>query len=261
MRTPENQRTTTVHLRSCYEQNDFSFGNPNSLFVICLIGSCRVLPILDFFRAYNSLHGEPFELLCFDPVEMWRGPGTDIGETVTEKFKDFRFGHVDVLICESLVTCGSLNTVDSQPLNVFSTLGCAPEKLFRIPNWHQMFFYNKDVELIDPDYIAMGRDERVETLRTSMALYKSKFLKRCAKSSFPELEQWAENNWLTTRMGSSAEHVGHALSWKFFELITAAMGIEITQALKDHPFCSKGYFDVTDTVLDDIDREANGWKF
>jgi len=192
---------------------------------------------------------------------MWKGPGTDIGEIVTEKFKDYRFGKVDVLICETLVTCGSLNTLDSQPLNVFTTLGCRPEKLFRIPNWHRMFFYNKDVEGIDTAYAAMGREERVASLRMAMAVHKAKFLKRCALSSFPELEQWTEENWLTTRLGSNAEHVGGALSWKFFELIAAGMNIEITQALRDHPFCSKGYFEITDTIMDDIDREANGWKF
>jgi len=261
MRIPDGQTTTTSDLRSCYERNDFSFGNPTSLFVVCFIGSCRVLPLLDYFRAYNSLNGEPFELLCFNPVEMWKGPGTDIGEIVTEKFKDFRFPRVDVLICESLITCGSLNTVDSQPLNVFSTLGCAPEALLRIPNWHGMFLYDKEVKMFNTTYASMSREQRIESLRTFMLLYKTQFLKRCARSSFPELEQWVDDNWLTTRMGSASEHPGGALTWKFFELITAAMGIQITQALKDHPFCSKGYFDNSDTVLDEIDREANGWKF
>jgi hypothetical protein len=261
MKIPANRHITTSDLRASYKRNDFSFGNPDSFFVLCLIGSCRILPILDYFRAYNSLHGEPFNLLCFDPVEMWNGPGTDIGEIVTEKLKDFRFGHVDVLICESLITCGALNTVDTQPLNVFSTLGCSPETILRIPNWHGMRFYNREVEAVNPAFAAMSREERVGTLRTLMSLYKTKFLNRCLKSSFPELAQWADDNWLTTRLGSGAEHVSGALSWRFFEHIATAMGIPITQSLKDHPFCARGYFDNSDTILDDIDREANNWKF
>lgn len=253
--------TTTSLLRKKYAVNDFSFGNPDSFCVICLIGSCRILPILDYLRAYNSLHGNPFELLCFDPVEMWGGPGTDIGELVTEKLKDYRFGHVDVLICESLITCGALNTVESQPLNVFHTLGCAPELILRIPNWHGMRFFDVEVAQVNPAYAEMGRAERIETLRTLMALYKTKFLNRCRMSSFPELAQWVEDNWLTTRMGSGAEHVGRALSWRFFEHIAAAMGIPMTEALKAHPLCAKGFFDGSDIPLSDLDYEANNWKY
>jgi hypothetical protein len=252
---------TTGILRESYAKNEFQFGNPNAFFVICLIGSCRILPFLDYFRAYNSLNGSPFKLLCFDPVEMWKGPGTDIGEIVTEKFKNYQFGHVDALVCESLVTCGSLNTVETAPLNVFSTLGCKPEAVYRIPNWHGMRFYNKEVEAVNTAYAAMNREEKVGTLRALMALYKAKFLNRCLKCSFPELAQWADDNWLTIRLGSGAEHIGRALSWKCFELIAAKMGLELTKQLREHPFCTRGYFADSDTVLDAIDREANGWKF
>ena len=71
-----NTMITTNHLRAAYDNGSFSFGNSGASSVICLVGSCRIVPILNYLRAYNDLNGHPFELLCFNPVEMWRGVGT-----------------------------------------------------------------------------------------------------------------------------------------------------------------------------------------
>ena len=261
MMLKNNTMITTNHLRAAYDNGSYSFGNSGAFYVICLVGSCRIVPILNYFRAYNALNGYPFELLCFNPVEFWQGAGTDIAELVAERLKDYRFKHVDTLVCESLKTCGPLNTFEDLPQNIFTSLDCKPETTFRIPNWHGMLFYDTEVEHYNKEYASLSRTDRIAMLRTITALYKTKFLNRCAKSSFPELVQWTEDNWLTTRLGWTSEHVSRNLSWKYFELICRDMGIPITPELAGHPFCVSDPYASTGAIVNDLDREANNWKY
>lgn len=55
---------TTNILRASYEKRVFSFGNPNAGTTVCLIGSCRIVPLLNALRVYNEQNGNPLELLC-----------------------------------------------------------------------------------------------------------------------------------------------------------------------------------------------------
>jgi len=252
---------TTNILREHYERNEYSFGNPKSFYTICIVGSCRIVPILNYFRAYNGLNGNPFELVCFNPVEMWKGLGTDIADCTAERLKDFRFSHVDTLICESLKHCGPLNTFEDEPQNVFTSLNCNAETVLRIPNWHGMLFYDIDIKQYNNEYATLSHNDRISMLKTMTALYKTKFLTRCDKSSFPELRQWTEKNWLTTRMGWTSEHVCRNLTWKYFELICNNMGLTITHELAEHPLCIMDPYAATGAVVSDLDREANNWKY
>lgn len=253
---------TTNILRSDYERRNFSYGNPAAPTVIVVIGSCRIVPILNYFRAYNHLNGNPFELLCFNPVEMWEGPGTDVGVCATKVLSGYRFGKVDVLVCESLKYCGALNTVvEDGTENVFTTLGMEPQAICRIPNWHYMHIYDVENAHYDQAYAAMGTEDRVAALRDRHDLHKGKFLNRCRLSSFPELEQWTLDIWRTTRLGWTSEHASRALLWKCFELVTQKIGISITPELATHEFCMADPYAATGAVLTPIDYEANHWGF
>lgn len=249
-------------LRELYCNNHYTFGNPNAQTTVCIIGSCRIVPILNYFRAYNELNGNPFELLCFNPVEMWGGPGTDVGECATKRLSGYRFGKVDYLICESLKLCGVLNTFKVEcPENVFDTLGMDPGVMCRIPNWHFMHIYDKENALYDKAYAAMDHGSRVSELRARNAHHKAKFLNRCRLSNFPELEGWSEDNWLKTRIGWTSDHISRNLSWKFFELIAAKIGIAITPEFASHELCAADPYASTGTLLESIDYEANLWEF
>ena len=252
---------TTNTLRASYERSHYSFGNPNASSTVCIIGSCRIVPLLNYFRAYNELNGNPFELLCFNPVEMWGGPGTDVGECASKLLKDYRFGKVDALICESLKTCGALNTVEGCPENVFDTLEMQPQAVCRIPNWHFMHIYDAENSLYDKAYAGMDHNNRLPLLRERGALHKEKFLTRCRLSSFPELEDWANDTWLKTRLGHTSEHLSRVLSWKFFELIAAKLGLTIAPAFAAHPSCTADPYESTKTILTPLDYEANHWEF
>lgn len=252
---------TTNILRDKYTRGEFSFGNPASPRTVVLVGSCRIVPILNCLRAYNALNNDPLELLCFNPVEMWDGPGSDVGECSTRLLKDYRFGEVDTVVCETLKTCGVLNTLEDQPENVFTSLGCAPKAVLRVPNWHFMHMYHGEVAVYDKDYAAMDRTSRIAELQRREAEYRRRFLANCKRSSFPELEPWAEEVWLDKRLGWTGDHVSQVLFWKYFELVCGAMGLLISPALAAHPLCTSDPYASTGTVLTDIDYEANHWRF
>lgn len=261
MSIPINTQVNTNHLRESFAQNNFSFGNPNSAKVICLVGSCRIVPMLNYLRAYNTLNGDPFELLCLNPVEMWDGPGSDLGECATKRLEGYHLGDVDYLICESMKRCGVLNTFKEEQENVFTSLGCSPEVLMRVPNWHYMHMYHEEIITHNEDYKTMDRSAKVQELRERGSLHKGRFIENCRRASFPELEQWVEEKWLTERLGWTSEHLSRTLSWKVFELVCEATGIDISPELASHPFCTSDPYASTGAVLTELDYEANNWRF
>lgn len=252
---------TTNDLRERYQRREFSFGNARSGKTVVLIGSCRIVPLLNCFRVYNALYGNPFELLCFNPVEMWQGPGHHVSDGVNQILGNYRFGQTDFLVCEHLQYCGVLNTFRSSEENVFESLGCNPAVEIRLPNWNDMHILDAETACHSPVYAALGHDERVAEIRANTATHKARFLSHCAGSSFPELAEWVEANWLTVRMGWTSSHPSHPLLWQMFAGVFRIMGLELTANLKAHPLCSSDVYQPTGIALTPVDYEANGWKF
>lgn len=252
---------TTNILRADYANGRFSYGNPTAPRSIVLIGSCRIIPILNNLRVYNYLHGGPFELLCFDPVEMWDGPGCEVSDGVNRTLKDYTFGKVDFLVCEHIERCGFLNTVRFSEQNIFANLGCNPEMEIRLPNWNDMHIFDSETAMHDSGYAALGHEDRVAFIREKTAECKARFLSYCRECSFPHLEGWTESNWLTTRLGWTSSHPSLALIWMLFNSIAGKLGIQITPDLADHPMCKADIYASTGMLLNQVDYDANGWKF
>lgn len=265
-RTPSMPATTRAlgpfDLGISYKRNCYSFGNSEAPSVICLIGSCRITPVLNFIRAYNSLHGDPFEILCFNPVECWEGPGHEMADGVNKQLENYRFGKVDFLVCEHMENCGCLNTVVEAGQNIFTTLGCSPGKTIRLPNWHCLFIFDKEISDVNPVYAALPAADRAVLLRKQTLEHKERYLGYCRASSIPELEAWVVENWDTVRMGWTNSHATLALQWKIFQLVAPMIGLEITRELAAHPLCVVDAFDNCHaTTLGPVDYEANNWKF
>lgn len=261
MNVPIDKPVTTNILRHCYERGDYSFGSENAPETVVLVGSCRVVPFLNFLRVCNMLSDRRFRVLCFDPVEMWKGPGHDVAGCVNDNLSRFRFGKVDYLVCEHLQHCGVLNTVRTSEENVFDSLGCVPVREIRLPNWNDIHIFDEETCIYYKEYAESSRENRVSTLRFATTLHKAKFLGRCALSSFPQLADWVDDNWLAIRLGWTSNHPSHALTWRMIGLVADAMGIAITPEIAAHPFCATDTCASTGMRLNDIDYEANNWKF
>jgi hypothetical protein len=252
----------TYTLRKSYEKGVFSFGNPDAGLTIALIGSCRVLYHLNGLLAYNAMSGNPFELLCFNPVEMWKGPGTDVGDCATEILKDYRMDGVDILISEHTVRCGVLNTaVGPGSPNVFDSLGCNPDLFVRLPNWSKMHLFDEETAMWDASYAALPPEARVPELQKRSEGHKQRFIDYCKASSFPSMAEWVADEWLNTRMGWTSNHPSIPLTWRLFNGVAGKLGITITPELAAHPFCATDIFESTGIKLNEIDYKANHWKF
>ncbi len=253
---------TTNILRASYEDKKFSFGNPQAKQTICLVGSCRIVPFLNFMRVYNAMHSNPFELLCFNPVEMWDGPGNEVSAGVNKVLSGYRIGTVDFLLCEHLERCGALNTVRTVPENIFDSLGCVPAVEIHLPNWNDMHIFDAETAMHDKvGYAKLGHAERVAFIREQTAIHKARFLSHCRGSSFPELEAWVGENWLTTRLGWTSSHPSQPLLWKMIVDSAGKMGLTISNAIASHLLCALDIYKSTGIPLTKVDYEANGWKF
>jgi len=253
---------TTNILRADYRRGNFSYGNPSADRKIVLIGSCRIVPLLNFFRVYNSLNGDTFQLKCYNPVEMWDGPGHEISEGVNRILNGHQMGHADYLICEHAQNCGVLNTVRTSEQNIYDSLGFTADVEIRLPNWNFIHIYDAETASYDKEgYGKLPHDERIASLRERTANSKELFLSHCRKCSFPEMEQWASDNWLTTRLGWTSNHPSYVIAQKLFDFIAEKIGITVTPELKRHPLYVNDAYQSTCTVLNTLDYEANGWKF
>lgn len=254
---------TTNFLRASYERRQFSFGNPQAKQTVCLIGSCRIVPFLNHLRAYNAIHGDPFELMCFNPVEMWEGrAGCEVSDGVNKILQGHQIGKVDYLLCEHLERCGVLNTVRSSHENIFDSLGCSAAVEMHLPNWNNMHVLDAETAMHDRDgYAKMPHAERVAFIREQTAIHKARFLSHCRGCSFPELEAWVSEHWLTVRMGCSSCHPSHPLLRRMFECVAGRMGLNITSELAAHPLCATEVYEPTAIPLTEVDYEANNWRF
>lgn len=248
----------TPYLRSAYTKGIFQFGQDDAKLKMVLVGSCRILPFLNYLRLFET----PINLICLNPVEMWGGPGSEVKDGVNRIMAGQKLGKVGVLICEHLQDCGVINTVRSSAENLFDSLGCKPEMEIRLPNWNDMHIFDAETAIHDP--VGHGNrthEERVNFIRTQTAIHKARWLSHCRKSSFPELEQWTEDNWLTTRLGWTSNHPTITLIHEMFEWIMNDMGVLIPEQVGHHPIYNNDLYASTGYKLTSVDYEANHWKF
>lgn len=253
---------TTNILRESYNQKQFAFGNSQGKQTVVLIGSCRIVPFLNYLRVYNELNGHPFQLLCFNPVEMWQGPGHEVSEGVNKVMEGYKFGRVDYLLCEHVQRCGVINTFCMSQENIFDSLGCRPKVEIRLPNWNDMHIFDAETAMHDKTGYATWYDEvKTAYIRNETQTHKERFLSHCRQSSFQELEAWVESHWLNTRLGWTSSHPSLSMIWTMFERAAAVMGLRMSEEFVNHPICKDDLYGPTGVALTPIDYAANGWQY
>jgi len=248
----------TPYLRSAYGKRIFAFGESSAPTTVVIVGSCRVVPFLNYLRSHET----PMNILCFNPVEMWDGPGHEVSDGVNAVMAGFRFGKVDYMICEHLQYCGAINTVRSSKDNIYDSLGCNPDVEIRLPNWQGIHLFDTETAIYDPTgYGNLSHEEKVSHIRIESAKHRARFLSHCRKSSFPQLESWVEERWLTTRLGWSSNHPTLTLTNKMFDLIADRMNLPLSATFKQSPLYTQDRMAPTGYALTSVDYEANNWKF
>ena len=263
---PHIQVLGTPDLRIAYDQNVFHFTNNARLgsTTVVIIGSCRVVPFLNYLRLWNALNENKLHIICLNPIEMWAGVGTEVIDGVNQKLQNYQLGDVDYLICEHLQDCGMINTVRTSSQNVYESLGCRPKVEIRLPNWNDMHIFDQEALVhsgANGEYSHLSFDEKVVFIRDQTIMHKKRFLSHCSRSSFPDLAEWVAENWSTIRMGWTSNHPSLALLWKLFEPIAEAMQLPLDSRFRQSALYNNDTYKSTGFELTPVDKQANEWNF
>lgn len=211
----------------------FKTGNPNSKDTILIIGSCRSVPYLNYLDYYNKLNGDKYLIRFIDPFNYnWDKDENrvDAEKVILSLETDQNLldiiSSTKIFIHEYYGNFGMFNTFKEKEKNIYK-FGMNPEIDITIPNFHDVFIMFNDIAKFDPEIRAMLTEDfkanqkpSQETLRNMFEISQAninKFYGVCLKSDFPEMKDWFEQNFLTTRLYWTYNHVSKHFTLKMFE--------------------------------------------
>lgn len=212
----------TVSIKEQYRQV-FCCGNADSKEVVLILGSCRVVPYVNYL---NTVAGNRFQIRCADPINYcWdeHGNEQDFQAALKALETDDHFltllESVTIFIHEGLSSYGILNTLKDQPVNIYQ-FGLAPAIDINIPNFHDVFILFNDFIAIDTQW----QKEKLNPLDQTEIFNGGngnidRFCHICEKSSFPEFRPWFRENYLKVRLFHSFNHVSSAFTLEMFRLM------------------------------------------
>lgn len=258
---------TTVSIKEQW-QTVFRCGNQDAKEVILILGSCRVVPYLNYLAHANSVCGNRFKIYCIDPINYQVDAGGNHLDTAgllkaletNERFLAI-LRSVTIFIHEGLSSFGILNTLRDQPVNIYQ-FGMAPAIDASIPNFHDVFILFNDFIAIDPHYRnrELTEDDQKEIVDAGNA-HIDRFCGICQRSSFPEFAQWFRENYLKTRLFHSFNHVSAAFTLEIFRL----MNEKFLKLELDGLFWNQiGQWDIysnVSTAVTDLDRKWRAFQW
>lgn len=210
----------------------FRTGNPNGI-PILIIGSCRSVPYLNYLDHYNKTNGDKFLIYFIDPFNYnWdRNENRVDSEAVINALEvdENLLGiirSIKIFIHEYYANYGLFNTFRDAAKNIYQ-FGMNPDIDISIPNFHDVFILFNDIAKFDvdirsrcqADISASGilSQDTLERLNEVSQRNLNKFYGICPKTSFPEMEEYFRNNYLTTRLYWTYNHVSRYFTLKIFE--------------------------------------------
>lgn len=222
----------TIHIKNA-QYSVFRTGNAQSKEVILIIGSCRSVPYLNYLDHYNKKNANRFLIYFIDPFNYnWdkNENRVDMQQVITGLETDKNLlniiGSVKIFIHEYYKNFGMFNTFKDGDKNIYQ-FGMKPEIDITVPNFHDVFLMFNDIAKFDNeikaklqnDFKTIGQPSK-ETLQNMFDITQKnigKFYEVCLKSDFPQMKEYFENNFLTTRLFWTYNHVSKFFTLKMFE--------------------------------------------
>lgn len=211
-------------------QTVFCCGNPDAKEVVLILGSCRVVPYLNYLSEANAVCGNRFKIYCIDPINYQvdsAGNRLDTAGLLKALETDEHFlsilRSVTIFVHEGLSSFGILNTVKrvEEPLEpkCIYDFGMNPRLDINIPNFHDVFILFNDFIAMDPKWQKELTEEDQQTIVTLGKGHIMRFMAICEKSSFPEFGDYFWKNYLERRLFHSFNHVSSAFTLEIFRLM------------------------------------------
>lgn len=200
-------------------QTVFCCGNPDAKEVVLILGSCRVVPYLNYFDQANAVCGNRFKIYAIDPINYVidaAGNMLDTAGLLKALETDERFlsilRSVTIFVHEWLESFGILNTATP---GIYD-FGMAPRIDVTLANFHDVFLMFKDFAQFDPTLTGELTEEQQLRVFQEGEAHIERFCNICLKSSFPDFGAWFRENWLRVRLFHSFNHVSSAFTLELF---------------------------------------------
>jgi hypothetical protein len=265
---------TTVSIKEQW-RSVFCCGNTdNPEDVILIMGSCRVVPYLNYVDAANAVCGNRFKIYAIDPINYQidsAGNMLDTRGLLKALETDDAFlailKSVTIFIHEGLSSFGILNTVTPEkgdtwekPVTIYD-FGMKPRIDINIPNFHDVFILFNDFIAICPQWQKNLTEKDEEAIYDQGTGHIARFMVICDKSSFPEFGQWFRENYLARRLFHSFNHVSSAFTLEMFRLMNEKF---LKLPLDDTYWQAIGAHDLygnVSTSVTDLDRKWRDFRW
>lgn len=206
--------------------------SPDALNVL-IVASCRGVPHLNYLNRYNEAAGRPMRITYINPNDYsWdaRGHPQDLQAKLLSLETDARvlaaIRECDLFIHEHHENFGMFNTSTERSEKSVWHFGMDPGNgAICLPNFHNHFILAADVMqhelkasqvMIHRACLGEASDEIQEFIRLKSVHHVNRFVHHCNLSSFPEFGEWFKENWQTTRLFWTFNHVSAAFTLEMF---------------------------------------------
>lgn len=182
----------------------FTIGPESAEERILIVGSCRSVPYINYFDRFIKMSGASIRVSFIDPNDgHWDEAGNLVDFDAVLQAQESNpsvlsaISEATVYLHEHYASYGMFNTSPESEKNIFQ-FGMNPRINVCIPNFHDHFILRNDFAAFGPvpdDWVELG-NAAIE-----------KFCATCRLSSFPEMAEHFHENWKTTRLFWTANHI------------------------------------------------------
>lgn len=257
---------------SHYTKGFFSVGSgPTN---VLIFGSCRVVPLLNYFHYLNS--DDKFSIRLINCVNFYfdeQDKQTDTTK-VLESFESnpalleaIKF--TDIFIHEHAENFGMLNTKRDCPKNIYQ-FGMSAKHDLAIPNWNDIHLMFQEYMDFDP---ALRKQAKLDidnsgnlsdVLKFEIGLRGlnrlEHFLDMCKLSSFPDFGDLFRDTWRETRYFWTGAHISNEFSMEVFDRIANRIDLRTTDEFWSRVE-KEDLYENPHTRLTKYDLEAYGLKW
>lgn len=231
-------------------------GNPDGE-IIFLLGSCRIIPYLNYLRDLQT----DYKIYCVLPYAF--NHEQLIALEQNERLREI-LENTTIFIKEYHANYGIFNTLDKHEKNIYQ-FGMKPFKDITIPAFNDCFVFVNDLIQWDGE-IKMHMDNGMTAELLKYILYHKikwgydKFYDNCAKTDFPEFDEWFRENFTKKRLNWNFNHITKDYSMRVFEMLNEKfLHLPLTDEFyKNMNVC---HLDGNRTELTDLDRELFGYQW
>lgn len=224
----------TIHIKQKQLTESF-FSSGSGPEKILVMGSCRVVNIVNYLIQWNNENGNRFTIYSLDPFNFnWNAKEerVDYEQAILGCEEDKRLlnmiGNVDLFIHEYYQNFGMFNCNKDENKNIYQ-FGMAPFIDVCIPSWNDVFVLFGDIVSFDidirkraiQDYNVIGKlspqlQQEIYNLGQKNLL---KFYSVCDKSSLPDMKKYFQDNIIRKRLFHTYNHTTKEFTTAMFEMM------------------------------------------